>query len=634
MEPSQRKLSVRQDLIAPICMKLNTDVNFRQLILKTYRIAVDKSYFESPETSLSEAMRDLLPNNLQALDLNHDEILQVIMTALFVDAISKKTEVKVHPEFLFEDPGDAEYWIHKARLLEDENSLINALRCYDKALKINTTHPAALAFKGCLLLRICNIFMSAVNPIWPDLTNLRAIPQGALECFESQIKGDPDDAYAWYNKGVCLIELGRANADSAMVEQAAACFERCLSITSEVKDARRALGDCRKGSSYVYGRTPSPHMMDANLGRLQDQAVEFLRTLSRRVGDYPPVSAAVFRKQYAQARKENPIFRDFPANLQIPLDDSGQLSDVKMVADTIRSSIIGESAQRINQQLAFGELRLKIANASCGTPAQYCHAFWDRCGPICQKREYGDLPSCPCSTCTRWDGSIIVLHTGIRRLIHIVVESFLGCVHMKTAYTSGDEVAHFSPQISQDEAARTIHDVVNRVRNGGDPSAPPKVVFKDGRFHFLGHISSYAHLFIIAHEMAHFLLSHGRKHAITTNSARSTDVESFAWSKTQEQEFEADQIGFALVLNINGWGMGHDVALMLAVAGAEVVFYIFQMCERIGRNPPSMKHPPASDRVLRLREKYQLPDRYYEISNTITTIGNDILSEIVKKYNL
>jgi hypothetical protein len=74
---------------------------------------------------------------------------------------------------------------------------------------------------------------------------------------------------------------------------------------------------------------------------------------------------------------------------------------------------------------------------------------------------------------------------------------------------------------------------------------------------------------------------------------------------------------------------------MEAIAGVEIAFLVLDLCEKIGGNPPSLTHPPAKERALRLRKKYEFPERYYELSDAFVSLGEKgIIEEIVKKYKL
>ncbi len=373
-------------------------------------------------------------------------------------------------------------------------------------------------------------------------------------------------------------------------------------------------------------------------------ANEFLKILVKNLKDmqdledmeYPDLTT-LEKEGWAQVLKDSPIYEKLKFDLDNnPIARMKWQERLQVMFDLITSGISGESIRKIHQKVAFGEFLLKNANACCGTPEQYCSAFWEEFGALCGSGNYVGIKHCPCQVCEEYEGVVIGIHRGLFVLFPNVIGFLLAAPKWMPSPSDiilKDVGDTFEPFLQREEVISSIYQVVKIQTQGGIINLLPKVLFKDGRIAMLMALSFYAHLFVMSHELSHFLLGHTTEAPMTQLELEGQTIKSFAWTNDQKREFQADATGFAIFLNYI-YSMGNDLQIMDSIAGVEIVFLICELCEKIGRNPPSMTHPPAKDRRLQLRKKHRFPGNYYGFSDSVVSVGESILEDIEKKYNL
>jgi len=356
---------------------------------------------------------------------------------------------------------------------------------------------------------------------------------------------------------------------------------------------------------------------------------EFLEVLRQNIKDLEDIDLELKRELLSKISEINPLYEKL--NIDSSILSKGY---VPQLFSWVTSGISGESKKEIHRQIAVGELFLRKMNAFCGTPGQYCHTFWKRFGPICGQKLYENLKDCPCHICEEYEGNIIGINRGLFMLFHNVIELLLAFPTIVIAYTTGEEVEAFEPLLSEEDIASSIYQVVKLEIKGEIPNFPPRAIFKDERINLLAFLSGYAYLFVITHELSHFLLERICGRPLMPLELENEKMEFSLWTERKEKEFECDETGFAILLN-HVYSMIDDFEIMKAIAGVEILFLVFELCERIGKYPPSLTHPSAKARTERLRQKYKFPDRYYVISDAFISLWeNTILKEILEKYNV
>jgi hypothetical protein len=356
-------------------------------------------------------------------------------------------------------------------------------------------------------------------------------------------------------------------------------------------------------------------------------AHEFFNVLHQNVRDkgIEDIDLVLKKKVLSQIVNDNPFYKTMNLDLRCINRDEW----LQSMLDIIISGINGESKRKINRQIAIGEFLLKKANACCGTPSQYCHAFWKKSGPLCGKKKYREFHCCPCQVCEIYDGYVIGLNCGLFMLYHNIIELILSrCTY--SGFYEHETLGR--PLLSYEDVISSIYEVVELEIQGKIPTLPAKAIFKDDRIIYLSFISSCAYLFVIAHELSHFLLGHVTQSPITSLNLEDETIEAFVWTGNQEKEFKADQLGFAMLLN--PFYLTSDFMIMFAIAGAETMFLAFDLCETLAMLPTSKTHPPAKERISQLRQSYKFPERYYELSDAIVTMGKNIVDDIMEKWRL
>lgn len=245
-ETPSGNLKIRKDILDPIAARVAGDSQFRKLLIKIYIIASEKSKTELPDIPISKIIHNFLPSDLKNLDLTHDEVVQIVLLAEILDAHETERQARVFYEFLFGDPAKSKYWVDKGKLILGENLLNNAIRCFDKAIDIDANELDALYHKGLCLFKLATIGSEVVNAIWNDLCHFRDTIREAMQCFERIIEINPTHAKAWYEKGACLLEIGRPTKDFTKVREAMDCFRRSLSIDPDNQDVTKALKICEE----------------------------------------------------------------------------------------------------------------------------------------------------------------------------------------------------------------------------------------------------------------------------------------------------------------------------------------------------------------------------------------------------
>lgn len=234
-------LNVRHNVLASIFEKINHDAQFRQFVVRTYRIALDRSYVEFPERPMSDVFADLLPSDLKKMTLRHEEIMQIIVATLMVEEAAGDHKIVLHSEFVFPAPTEADYWVQKGKLLDTDSYRFNALQCFDKALDIDGGNVEALIQKGGILYNLYCVGWEARNRVWRDFERSRSQLLEAFSCMSKAVEIDPASAMAWHGKGACLAELGALEGDHEKILEAIHCFKRSLSLDPDNEQARNAL---------------------------------------------------------------------------------------------------------------------------------------------------------------------------------------------------------------------------------------------------------------------------------------------------------------------------------------------------------------------------------------------------------
>jgi tetratricopeptide (TPR) repeat protein len=98
----------------------------------------------------------------------------------------------------------ADAWVNKGMSLDRSGKPEEAMKCFDKALKINPRDPNAWGGKALALYRLGKF-------------------REAIPCYDKALDITPENAWAWYNKGVALDNLGRH-------EEAEECFHEATGI--------------------------------------------------------------------------------------------------------------------------------------------------------------------------------------------------------------------------------------------------------------------------------------------------------------------------------------------------------------------------------------------------------------------
>jgi len=244
-----RNPNLRESVMAPLRDRLSTDAQFRNLILSILAAALEKAVYYLPDTSFDAILQDLLPAEVKRLRLNYDETQALFISARVMRVVAKETDkVVVHPIQLLPSPDRYEHWLEKGKIIFGQGMIWNSIRCFDRAIKINPGCAEAWYQKANSLFQVGSITTGidqSASRVWSQLDFLRGALIEAIDCFDRAIRINREYTEAIYAKGSCLVELGRPDNDFGRVREAIQCFRQVLAIDPSHKNAKLALKMCQ-----------------------------------------------------------------------------------------------------------------------------------------------------------------------------------------------------------------------------------------------------------------------------------------------------------------------------------------------------------------------------------------------------
>ncbi len=154
------------------------------------------------------------------------------------------------------NPQYANAYVRRGNVYRRQNQLALALEDYNRAIQIDRTDPEAFHNRG-LVYQAQKLHNFALEDFTTaiGLSPQAAAPynargesylvtgdaQSALEDFNAAVSRDRGNAKAWYNQGVALQRLNRN-------KEAAAAFQKALTLDPSLPNAREALNQARQTS--------------------------------------------------------------------------------------------------------------------------------------------------------------------------------------------------------------------------------------------------------------------------------------------------------------------------------------------------------------------------------------------------
>ncbi|MCJ7570304.1 MAG: hypothetical protein MUO82_00280, partial [Candidatus Thermoplasmatota archaeon] len=74
-------------------------------------------------------------------------------------------------------------------------------------------------------------------------------------------------------------------------------------------------------------------------------------------------------------------------------------------------------------------------------------------------------------------------------------------------------------------------------------------------------------------------------------------------------------------------GKGDDAEIMKAIAATEITLHYIELIEKTSRFKSST-HPPAEERINRLRERFEFPKTYYDMFDAIVALSRIIFEKV------
>ncbi len=136
---------------------------------------------------------------------------------------------------LIKNPSSEEYWAFEGSLiLHDMGSVEDAMKSFDKSLKVNPGFSHAWFNKGMILARLGRA-------------------EEAIKCFDEAIKLNPDLKLAWYNRGAILGMLG-------VYDEALRCFDRAQGMQDTGSSATQPVSERAAQVPNEHPPTPQSEM--------------------------------------------------------------------------------------------------------------------------------------------------------------------------------------------------------------------------------------------------------------------------------------------------------------------------------------------------------------------------------------
>jgi len=208
-----------------------------------------------------------------------------------------------------------------------------------------------------------------------------------------------------------------------------------------------------------------------------------------------------------------------------------------------------------------------------------------------------------------YDGYVIVINQGLASFFYMLTSLVLKRA-ATLPYLKGFDL-EIQPSMELDQVVARARQLMRLYHEGKLPALPiQQVADRDERVYLLASLQWYIIMFVVAHELGHFL-----------NRQRSL-------MNAHDQEFDADEVGFTLLLNC-AYGKRDDLELRKAIAGAGLALQYIDWIEA-GNGAGSISHPSAARRIAWLREKFKFPEGYYEILDPVVALLAEIRHAAVR----
>ncbi len=405
---------------------------------------------------------------------------------------------------------------------------------------------------------------------------------GGAACFSKALELDPDRADAWVAKSNVLLRFADALLGSSSSSKGRGLIPSRLGLRSAESVLNSASACCHRALALEPQKADGALIREACAGAFPWATISLDLPISAavRARSWAPAAfLASLRSQRENARlslhpseEYESTYKDCPEQLALARRRQPPGRDDSMLQEMLNDLLEGMPlATRflVTEQVAVGEFLTKDANAVLA------------------------------KACPPHEGYALYVTRGWRTLLHSIGKALL----LAAETTPGTFInsAPFTANGTDEEAQMHVNHLLAQLRRGQLPHVAPKeLVLPDNKARFLALLNVYAVVFTLGHELGHLLLGH---------------MES---PMSQSHEFEADQAGFAMLLN---WlykrlpsGEMQDRHVEAAIAGAELVFAGMSLLEASGQLK-SGTHPPMPDRFNSLRDAFTLSDAVYQLPN-------------------
>ncbi|MBN2083162.1 tetratricopeptide repeat protein [bacterium] len=241
----------RDNLTNPIVNKLFAEADYCQSVLTIANSALNTVPFLQIDTDLYTLISRSLQREFNLKLLSYTETQQIVLAArvALINHTGDKT-VYINPIEILPPPDKLDHWIGRADGIYYMGYMFASIACCDRAIEMSSVADKAWAYKGRALaflgMQFCRESMHKTHCIYENLIQPAKLMEDAIACFDQAIQLNPKNCDAIYDKGSCLIEMGRPGRDFKKVDEAIQCFERVLRIEPEHNNAKTALDMCRE----------------------------------------------------------------------------------------------------------------------------------------------------------------------------------------------------------------------------------------------------------------------------------------------------------------------------------------------------------------------------------------------------
>ncbi|MBN2083163.1 hypothetical protein JW859_13275 [bacterium] len=216
-------------------------------------------------------------------------------------------------------------------------------------------------------------------------------------------------------------------------------------------------------------------------------------------------------------------------------------------------------------------------------------------------------------------GNVIIVNFGLTHYIYLTIKLLMGMTATFPNYDKLVDNRNVKLESIMDaiSVANYMRQIIYKYRNRkpirlDEYQEDLKNILRDERLHLLMSLYDYAIKYVVAHELGHYLIK----------------IKNIRLSSLEQKEYEADRIGFTLLINIV-LKEKNDIELTKALTSIIVVIQALEFIEL--KDKYSHSHPCAEDRINKLKAEFEFNNEYMAMGNAMMKAMRMIRDELKRK---